>query len=417
MKKMSILTLILILVFLFVGCGDDYESDYPADQPYTNDEINVEAPDSESGKSDNENESGSNPLNDDTNDEPTDDNDDEPDDVNDIPPQENPLDTTPPETSNSPQGTTPGGNQGHGNDDRPINIDPPPLIIPSGVSLNQSTATLDIGGTFTFTATVIPANAANRTVSWSSNSAAVTVNNGVVTAVSAGKATITATTHNGRTATASVIVREASTPPPIQPTGITLNHNSITLDIGGTVNLIANVLPANAANRTVTWSSDNQAATVNNGTVTAVRAGTAVITATTSNGFTATAIVTVREPAPSANPARAVFDDVNAERARHGLSALQWCDQLAAAALGHSIDVVGRGFGGHTGSDGREPSDRAGRPVVENLASRSATADPSSVAPSWMTSTIHRNNMLNSNATVAGIGWYNGFFTLKIAVT
>ncbi len=82
----------------------------------------------------------------------------------------------------------------------------------TGVSLNKTTTTLQVGKTTTLTATVTPNNATNKDVIWtSSNDAVATVENGVVTAKSAGTATITVTTEDGqKTATCVVTVKEQS---------------------------------------------------------------------------------------------------------------------------------------------------------------------------------------------------------------
>ena len=87
-------------------------------------------------------------------------------------------------------------------------------------------------------------------------------------------------------------------------TGVLLDESSITLDVGGSKTLAATVTPENATNKKVRWTSDNETvATVSeDGVVTAVAGGTAVITATTHDGlFTATCTVTVNAPdaAPS----------------------------------------------------------------------------------------------------------------------
>ena len=82
-------------------------------------------------------------------------------------------------------------------------------------------------------------------------------------------------------------------------TGVSLDESSITLDVGGSKTLAATVTPEDATNKKVRWSSDNEAvATVSeDGVVTAVAGGTAVITATTHDGlFTATCTVTVNAP-------------------------------------------------------------------------------------------------------------------------
>ena len=90
----------------------------------------------------------------------------------------------------------------------------------------------------------------------------------------------------------------------VSVTGVSLNESSITLDVGGSKTLAATVTPDNATNKKVRWTSDNETvATVSeDGVVTAVAGGTAVITATTHDGlFTASCTVTVNAPdaAPS----------------------------------------------------------------------------------------------------------------------
>ena len=87
------------------------------------------------------------------------------------------------------------------------------FVSVSGVTLSQSEAVLTVGGTQTLTATVAPANATNKNVTWStSNSSVATVSNGVVTAKGMGTATITATTENGGyTATCAVTVDDPVT--------------------------------------------------------------------------------------------------------------------------------------------------------------------------------------------------------------
>ena len=82
---------------------------------------------------------------------------------------------------------------------------------------------------------------------------------------------------------------------PVAATGVTLNKNTLTLEIGGMATLTATVSPENATDKTVTWESDktNIATVDNTGKVTAIKDGTAVITVKTANGKTATCTVTV----------------------------------------------------------------------------------------------------------------------------
>ncbi|BCN30960.1 starch-binding protein [Anaeromicropila herbilytica] len=80
----------------------------------------------------------------------------------------------------------------------------------------------------------------------------------------------------------------------VDPTSITLNSSSITVAPGSTARLVATVLPSNASDTSVTWKTSNSSvATVIDGTVTGIAKGTATITATTSNGLTASVVVTV----------------------------------------------------------------------------------------------------------------------------
>ena len=171
----------------------------------------------------------------------------------------------------------------------------------TGIRLDNNTLTLTVGQTGNLTATVLPENATNRNVAWQSNNTAVaTVNTqGVVTAVSAGTATITVrTVDGGREATATVTVNAAI----VAVTGVTLAPTTLSLPVGESETLTATVAPATATNQDVTWkSSDEAIAEVDDdGVVTAISAGTATITVTTVDGeHTATSTVTVTIPVTS----------------------------------------------------------------------------------------------------------------------
>lgn len=81
----------------------------------------------------------------------------------------------------------------------------------------------------------------------------------------------------------------------VHVTGISLNLTAPSIEVGKTVDLETTVTPSNASDTSISWkSSDETVATVSNGTVTGVKAGTATITVTTTDGgFTATSNVTV----------------------------------------------------------------------------------------------------------------------------
>ena len=171
-----------------------------------------------------------------------------------------------------------------------------PSNIPvTGVTLDQTTLTKTAGDpAVTLTATVLPGNATNPAVSWSTSNASVaTVSNGVVNFVDAGTAVITVTTQDGsKTATCNVTVSAAN----VSVTGVTLNKTATTLSVNASETLTATVAPTGATNQTITWSSSAPAvATVSPaGTVTAISAGTATVTVTTQDGsHTASCTVTV----------------------------------------------------------------------------------------------------------------------------
>ncbi len=80
-------------------------------------------------------------------------------------------------------------------------------VAVTSIKLNKTSATLKKGGTLTLTPTIAPANAVNKTVTWtSSNTSVAAVSNGKVTAKAAGTATITAKTNNGKTASCKITV-------------------------------------------------------------------------------------------------------------------------------------------------------------------------------------------------------------------
>ena len=165
-----------------------------------------------------------------------------------------------------------------------------PVVEVSGISLNSVSISLVPGETETLTATVTPSNATNKTVTWSSsNTGVATVSNGKVTAVAIGTATITAKAGS-KSVTCSVTVYN----PTVNVTGIALNKTSLSMTTGDTDTLSATVSPANATNKSVSWSSsDSAVATIDaNGKITAVAAGTAMITAKAENK-SATCYVTV----------------------------------------------------------------------------------------------------------------------------
>ena len=163
---------------------------------------------------------------------------------------------------------------------------------PSGVSLDPTELSLFVGDSAPLTAKVAPEDAGNKDVTWTSSDPGIAkVENGTVTAVAPGEATITVTTNDaGRTASCKVTVTRAVT-------AITLEPAEVPLFAGDSTTLKATVAPEDATNKTLNWtSSDDKIATVDQtGKVTAKAPGTANITAaaTDGSGVTATCKVTV----------------------------------------------------------------------------------------------------------------------------
>ena len=172
----------------------------------------------------------------------------------------------------------------------------PPIVAVQAVSLSPSTLTLTEGDTQMLTATVSPSDATDASVNWTTSNAAVaTVNAGTVTAVAPGSATITAKAGDKQASCAVTVVAKVY---PVE--SVSLDITEKTLLEKETFTLTPTVLPENATNKSVSWSTSAAAiATVDGGKVTAVAEGTATITVTTSDGGkTATCAVTVLSTTP-----------------------------------------------------------------------------------------------------------------------
>lgn len=165
------------------------------------------------------------------------------------------------------------------------------ITIPlTGITLDQTSLTLEKGGSAVLTASPVPAEASLTDVTWSSSDENVaTVQGGNVTATGKGNAVITASC-NGLSASCNVIVTN-----PLK--GISLDKSDITLKKGKTEKLSVIYQPEDAdVPGSVSWTSSQPdvASVSENGTVTALKDGTATITATVGN-FQASCIVRVQE--------------------------------------------------------------------------------------------------------------------------
>ena len=160
----------------------------------------------------------------------------------------------------------------------------------TGVTLSETALSLHPTEKATLTAAVAPENTTDTLVWTSSNDAVATVKDGVVTAKSEGTATITAACGSAKAECVVTVL------PPILATGVTLDKAALKLYEGDAAKLTAMVKPEDTTDKTIVWtSSDKTIATVKDGAVTAVKAGTATITAACGEAK-ATCAVTVKAP-------------------------------------------------------------------------------------------------------------------------
>ena len=152
------------------------------------------------------------------------------------------------------------------------------------IEMTPSSATLEIGETIQLSATAYPTNATNRSLNWTTEnySVASVSNSGLVTARGAGRVWIWARASDGSGAGnyCVVDVKEST-----KVSSIELSETEATMEVGEDLTLKASVLPDNANNKSVDWTSDNaDVATVVDGVITAVNPGECNITCTSTDG-------------------------------------------------------------------------------------------------------------------------------------
>ncbi len=213
-----------------------------------------------------------------------------------------------------PDPTDPDPNPDPGSDPDP---DPAPEEVKvTAVSVSPSSVALKVdGASAQVSASVQPENATNKNVTWtSSNMAVATVANGLITPVAAGTCTVTATAADGSGVSGSVTVTVTEPEPAeVKVTAVSVSPSSVALKVdGASAQISASVQPENATNKNVTWTSSNTAvATVVNGLITPVAAGTCTVTATAADGsgVSGSVTVTVNEPEPPKVPVTGIALD------------------------------------------------------------------------------------------------------------
>lgn len=172
------------------------------------------------------------------------------------------------------------------------------IIYVTRISMSPESAALEIGETLQLSATAYPTNASDRSLRWSTEdySVASVSTSGLVTARGAGRVWIWARAIDGSGAGNYCVIDVKQ---PTKVTSIELSETERAITIGESFQLAATVLPENAYNKSLSWSSsNNDVATVNRGTITAVGPGECDITCESTDGssVSATCHIIVAEP-------------------------------------------------------------------------------------------------------------------------
>lgn len=156
-------------------------------------------------------------------------------------------------------------------------------IIANSIEITNPIESIQIGDSVQLGSKILPENATNKTVVWSTTDEnVISVDNvGFVTATGVGKATITVSTEDGNISDSIQLIVL-----PIDIESITLNKTSLILTQGDSEQIEAVILPENATDKTIEWQSSNETIAEVDGTgkLTAIKAGDVVITASDVTG-------------------------------------------------------------------------------------------------------------------------------------
>lgn len=154
----------------------------------------------------------------------------------------------------------------------------------TSLALSEENVIVEIGGDISLTAEITPSNAYNKQLVWTSSNEDVAMVNtkGKVVGISEGEAVITVASEEHPEITASVVVKVI----PLLVKSITINHTSYTLGKGENIQLVATLLPEEAPNKDVKWTTDNEDVIMvsSNGRCVYMADGKATVTATTCDG-------------------------------------------------------------------------------------------------------------------------------------
>jgi uncharacterized protein YjdB len=163
-----------------------------------------------------------------------------------------------------------------------INVKPVNVHV-IGITIDPDTASVYIDSTIQLNTTILPSDADNKNVTWSSNniSVATVSSTGLVTGLALGTTTVTVTSQDGGKIASSEI-----TVAPVKVTGVKVDPSQTTISVGASKQLTASVLPVNATNKNVTWSSSDTSVVLVSATgrVSSLKEGSSTITVTTEDG-------------------------------------------------------------------------------------------------------------------------------------
>ncbi len=251
----------------------------------------------------------------------------------------------------------------------PAQTEPGSVPIPSssvdtvhvkGLSIDREVIELSVGQSSDLTVSIEPDNSTRKAIVWTTDNesvAKISKTSGTTVKVSAsapGTALIKAVSEDsGRIAACIVTVKS----PGIDVTGLTLSSADVTMSVGSTLQIAATVTPSNATNKALTWSSSAPAVAMasDDGTLTAIGIGTAVITVkSVSGGKTATCTVHVIEAvsgisiSPTAQPMKiggTLSLTVTATPANSPVPKLIWSSSNTAVASVANGLVTAKGVG------------------------------------------------------------------------
>ena len=260
-------------------------------------------------------------------------------------------------------------------------------------TLNEHNLELDKGETRQLTITFIPDYTTDpKDTTWSSSdeSVATVDENGVVTAISEGIATITAINANGTMDECKVTVSIPRVPAESLSLTSSSEKDFAIINVEQQDTLLATYGPENTTDRLSWSSSDESIATVQDGVVTGISSGECVITAQIGE-LTAECNICVPYYFGNMDFAHEVFDEINRVRVENGLHAYEWYEKIGdyGAKIVAGYDIM-------TGTTSKDYANHAGQIGV----GIEGDIDAHSVVQAWLNSPMHRGTILDPDEDI-----------------